>query len=60
MKFIQNNKLATSVRSVVPSKQHCYRQWFKEGDKLVPNNKRMFMNRIICPDKITNILFPIW
>ena len=35
-KLIQNNKLATSVRSVVPTKQHCYRQWFREDDKLVP------------------------
>ena len=35
-KLIQNNKLATSVRSVVPTKQHCYRQWYREGDKLVP------------------------
>ena len=34
--IIQNNKLATSVRSVVPVKQHCYRQWFVDGDKLVP------------------------
>ena len=35
-KIIQNNELATSVRSVVPVKQHCYRQWFVDRDKLVP------------------------
>ena len=40
--IIKNNKQATSVRSVVPSKQHCYRQWFKKGDKLVPTIRDVY------------------
>ena len=33
--IIKNNASGTSVRSVVPVKEHSYRQWFKKGNKLV-------------------------
>ncbi len=40
--LIKNNKLGTSVRSVVPVKQHSYRQWFLDGDKMVSAQSNIF------------------
>ena len=36
------NKLGTSVRSVVPVKQHSYRQWFLDGEKMVSAQGNIF------------------
>tara|TARA_B100000900_G_C20532898_1_gene697092 strand:- start:467 stop:1144 length:678 start_codon:yes stop_codon:yes gene_type:complete len=40
--IIKNNKLGTSVRSVIPVKQHSYRQWFLDGEKMVSAQGNIF------------------
>ena len=52
--ILKNNKLGTSVRSVVPVKEHCYRQWLKEGDKLVP-----FINDVSEPYNLPRQKLPV-
>ena len=41
-KILKNNKLGTSVRSVVPVSQHTYRQWFLDGDKMISAQDNIF------------------
>ena len=40
--ILKNNKLGTSVRSVVPVSQHTYRQWFLDGDKMISAQDNIF------------------
>ena len=40
--ILKNNKLGTSVRSVVPVNQHSYRQWFVNGDRMIPAQENIF------------------
>ena len=40
--ILKNNKLGTSVRSVVPVSQHSYRQWFLDGDKMISAQDNIF------------------
>ena len=53
-KLLKNNKLGTSVRSVVRVKEHCYRQWFKEGDKLLP-----FISNVYEPYNLPRQKLPV-
>lgn len=40
--ILKKNKLGTSVRSVVPVNQHSYRQWFVNGDRMIPAQENIF------------------
>ncbi len=52
--LLKKNKLGTSVRSVVRVKEHCYRQWFKEGDKLLP-----FISNVYEPYNLPRQKLPV-
>jgi|TARA_B110000503_G_scaffold66859_1_gene104892 CMP-N,N'-diacetyllegionaminic acid synthase len=40
--IIKKNKKGTSVRSVIPTNQHAYRQWFLDDNKIVSPMKNIF------------------
>jgi CMP-N,N'-diacetyllegionaminic acid synthase len=40
--IIKKNKKGTSVRSVIPTNQHAYRQWFLDDNKIISPMKNIF------------------
>ena len=40
--ILENNEQGTSVRSVVPTKQHAYRQWFLTGQRIISKIENNF------------------